>query len=107
MTTRSVEPDTSGSIPIGRGRACKPALSAALGAVALLELLARPAPARVVAADRLVGVHAALLDDRHRLLLGVALGHRTGGRAGGRGGERAGLCRADAAGVADVRAARR
>ena len=46
--------------------------SASVSAVALLVLLARAAPARVVAPDLLVLVDAALLDDR-RSVLGVDL----------------------------------
>jgi hypothetical protein len=52
--------------------------------VALLEFLARPAPARVVAPDLLVLVHVALLDrlrqDGHLLLgdLAVLVGRRRG-----------------------------
>src|SRR5215211_5538208 len=72
-----------------------------LGAVALLELLARPAPARVVAADLLVLVHPALLDDRHRLLLVIGL-CVADSRARGRRGEGAGLRGARAARVRDL-----
>src|SRR6185503_20605511 len=52
----------------GRARSRGPRRGSAgpLCAVALLVLLARPAPARVVAAELLVLVHAALLDHRRR-----------------------------------------
>src|SRR6188472_530717 len=71
-----------------------------LGAMAPLEFLAGPAPARVVAADLLDRGDATLLDDR-RGLLGVLL-------ATGRGrlGQRAGLRGAAAARIGDAAAAR-
>src|SRR4051812_47930705 len=78
----------------------------ALRPVALLVLLARAAPARVVAPDRLVLVDATLLHGLDRLLLvdlGVALGRDAAGR-GGR--QRARLRGADAAGVGDPAARR-
>src|SRR3954449_7042009 len=75
----------------GAGRRRSPRLSVfsgapetgALGAVALLELLARPAPARVVPADLLRGLDPALLD-RHRLgnLVDLAVGGVERGLAG-------------------------
>src|SRR4051794_2495138 len=74
--------------------------------VALLVLLARAAPARVVAPDRLVLVDATLLHGLDRLLLvdlGVALGRDAAGR-GGR--QRTGLRGADTAGVGDPAARR-
>src|SRR3954452_23650874 len=75
-------------------------------AVALLELLAAPAPAGVVAADRLVGVDAALLDDLAGdgtvavgLLVGVLARDR--GARSGRGGRQRARLRVGAAGVRD------
>src|SRR6476660_9515811 len=68
-----------------RGTMKVPACAAGLCPVALLKFLARPAPARVVAADLLDRGDAPLLDDRRRLLV---LGVLTG-LAGGRLGERA------------------
>src|SRR5579871_1490615 len=53
----------------------------ALRAMALLVLLARPAPARVVTADLLVVGHAALLDVGHRLGLARGAGRRHRQRA--------------------------
>src|SRR3954447_6727656 len=69
--------------------------------VALLELLARPAPARVVAVDLLDGGHAALLDDGRGLVVDVAA------RLARRGiGVGAGLRGAHAARVGDAARAR-
>src|SRR3954470_22949963 len=85
------------------------------GPVALLELLARPAPARVVAPDLLGRLDPALLD-RRRHVFGrvdrVAIGadRRAGrgrGRAAGRRGQRARLRRVAAAAVRDLAGARR
>src|SRR6478672_10195148 len=75
--------------------------------VALLVLLAAPAPARVVAADRVVLVDPTLLHDRDGLLV-LGAGARVAGlgradEPAGRGGaQRARLLGSDAAGVGDV-----
>src|SRR5215211_7274822 len=65
--------------------------------MALLELLAGAAPAWVVAADLLVLLQAARLDDRqrleHLLVLGARLGQPGGRAAGGRGDRIAALGR--------------
>src|SRR3954447_26538646 len=76
------------------------------GAVALLVLLARAAPAGVVAPDLLAGLDPALLDDRHRLgLLGAVGGLQPDlvGRAGRGHGHRRARVEA-AARVGDVAA---
>src|SRR5437868_8835664 len=70
----------------------------ALRAVTFLELLARPAPARVVAPDLLPLVDPPLLDRRRKLLLGVSL--RCAPRSGGHR-HRAG-CHPATTGVGDV-----
>src|SRR4051794_11341187 len=81
------------------------------GAVALLVLLARAAPAGVVTPDLVLLVDPALLDDRQRLGhravgLGISLGRHAGAGAGGRSRQRAGLGGTDAARVGHVRRAR-
>src|SRR4051812_5728345 len=69
--------------------------------MALLELLAAAAPARVVAPDLLGLVDAALLDHGQRLLLVFGLGVAGPGPGRG-GGQRAGLGGARAARVRDL-----
>src|SRR5437763_8072942 len=73
-------------------------------AMTFLELLARPAPARVVAPDLGGVVDAALLDGRQRLLLGVPLGSAGTRR---RGHRHCSGRRAAAAGVRNVAVAAR
>src|SRR4051794_13936527 len=83
------------------------------GPVALLELLARPAPARVVAPDLLGRLDPALLDRRRHVVgrvdrVAVGADRRAGrGRAAGRRGQRARLRRVAAAAVRDLAGTRR
>src|SRR3954463_6347874 len=80
------------------------------GPVALLELLARAAPARIVAPDLLGRLDPALLDRGDDLvghLRRVAVGGHPRAGAARRLRQRAGLRGADTAGVGDLAAARR
>src|SRR5947209_3658875 len=87
---------------LGPAAGASDACAAPLGAVALLVLLAAPAPARVIAADLLLLAEHALLDDRHGLpVLALRLQGRGLGRRGCRRGEGAGAGRAVAPGVGD------
>src|SRR5436853_284847 len=83
-------PTTAGPVsysPVKRAAARRPssergsAVASGLCAMAPLELLARSAPAGIVAADVALRVDGALLDDRHRLhLLDLAVRHPGGGQ---------------------------
>src|SRR3954451_5837759 len=89
---------------------CFALMAASLCAVALLELLARAAPARVVAPDLLGRLDAPLLH-RRRDLVGrldrVAVRADARARAAGRLGQRARLRRPRGARVGDLPRARR
>src|SRR3954454_19130299 len=85
-------PATAATIPCRSGQLISSRPRTALCAVALLELLARPAPARVVAAEARVLVDAPLGDDGHVVpgwLAGLAIGVRLVLHRAARVGERA------------------
>src|SRR5438128_10772583 len=92
----------SGVVSLGRVLAIS--APASLGAVAALELLARSAPARVVASEHLLLAHDALLDHGHGLgLLLVSRRKRLTASFGGRrGGQRPCASRAVPARVGDA-----
>src|SRR3954465_6358027 len=78
------KPATAATIPWRSGHVIsrRPRMPRGLRAVALLELLARAAPARIVSPEARVLVDAPLLDGRRRLvpggLAGLALGRPLG-----------------------------